>query len=164
MRQPESTSLIVPDAGAMRALGLRLGEALLKSSNAAAFCVALEGELGAGKTTFVGGVMAAAGIDGPVRSPTYTLIEPYEAVGRHFYHLDLYRLTDPAEIEPLGVRDLLLPGSILLIEWPCKAPLRLPPFDVWIRLAYEDPPGSGREVAVEGRTAAGIGLLPHFLR
>jgi tRNA threonylcarbamoyladenosine biosynthesis protein TsaE len=155
--------LTIPDARAMRELGMKLGRALL-ALHGPAQCIALEGDLGAGKTTLVSGVLLAAGITGPIRSPTYTLVEPYEAAGRHLYHLDLYRLTDPVEIEPLGVRDLLAPDAILLIEWPARAAGRLPPVDLWIQIAYLESPQLGREVRLETRSPAARGLLPHFLR
>lgn len=146
----------------MRRLGAQLGEALL-ASDAPAQCVALEGDLGAGKTTLVSGALAAAGIPGPVRSPTYTLIEPYEAAGRFIYHLDLYRLADPREIEPLGVRDLLVGGAILLIEWPSRAQGTLPPIDLFIEIAYQ-PGGEGRTLRFRAGSPRGIRILQHLLR
>jgi tRNA threonylcarbamoyladenosine biosynthesis protein TsaE len=146
----------------MRELGIELGRALL-AVHAPAQCVAIEGELGAGKTTLVSGVLAAAGVRGPVRSPTYTLIEPYDAAGRSIYHLDLYRLTDPAELEPLGVRDLLTGKSILLIEWPSRAGSRLPPVDLSVAIAYGDSQ-AGREVGLKAGSAAGIEVLRLLLR
>ena len=94
----------------MQELGRAIGAAI--DSGQDPFIVALEGELGAGKTTLVGGILRAHGITGPVRSPTYTLIEPYETERRQLYHLDLYRLLDPGEVEPLGIRDLLT-GPVL---------------------------------------------------
>lgn len=162
MRESHSTVLTIPTAEAMRALGMKLGTALL-AVRVPAQCVAIEGELGAGKTTLVAGVLAAAGVRGPVRSPTYTLIEPYEAAGRSIYHLDLYRLTDPVELEPLGVRDLLTGESILLIEWPSRAGPRLPPVDVSMTIAYGDSQ-VGREVGLKAGSAAGIEVLRLLLR
>lgn len=162
MRESDVAAFTVPNADAMRQLGADIGKALL-DSNAPAQCVALEGELGAGKTTLVSGVLAAAGIEGPVRSPTYTLIEPYEATGRFIYHLDLYRLTDPGEIEPLGIRDLLHGGSILLIEWPSRGQGRLPPIDLSIELSYVQS-GEGRAVRAVAGSSAGIKVLEHLLR
>lgn len=146
----------------MRELGAHLGVALLAESGPA-LCVALDGELGAGKTTLVGGLLAGVGIPGPARSPTYTLIEPYEISGRQLYHLDLYRLADPDELEPLGVRDLLVEGAILLIEWPSRAGTQLPPIDIEIHIDY-DAQGTGRTVRLQGRSLSGIRVLERFLR
>ncbi len=147
----------------MRALGTRLGHALL-ASTARARCVAIEGDLGAGKTTLVAGVLAAAGIEGPVRSPTYTLIEPYVRPEYAIYHLDLYRLTDPGEMEPLGIRDLLTPGTVLLIEWPSRAGPRLPPVDLRIEITYLEPAEAGREVVIVPGTPDGTEVLARLLR
>lgn len=146
----------------MRELGNRFGKRLLQTDTGA-LTVAIEGELGAGKTTFVGGVIAAAGIAGPVRSPTYTLIEPYEGAGRQIYHLDLYRLADPEEVEALGMRDLLTPSSILLIEWPSRAEERLPRADVRIDMAYLPKLQAGRKVQFTSGSATGARLLKRFL-
>ena len=147
----------------MRELGRQLGRALLASDQRAQ-CVALEGDLGAGKTTLVAGVLSAAGVDGPVRSPTYTLIEPYSVATHSIYHLDLYRLVDPDEMEPLGVRDLLVPGSILLIEWPSRAGARLPPVDLRIEIAYLEPAEAGREVFLAAETPRGGEIVAQMLR
>jgi len=92
----------------------------------------------------------AMGYTGVVRSPTYTLIEPYEfsrgdtMPTLQVMHLDLYRLTDAAQLEELGVRDMLIPGSVLLIEWPERAGNRLPLPDIVINLAYLSDGESGR--------------------
>ena len=147
----------------MRSLGSALAHSLLDVSGSA-LTIAIQGELGAGKTTLVGGVINALGIAGSARSPTYTLIEPYEAHGRHLYHLDLYRLADPREVEALGVRDLLMSDAILLIEWPERGVGALPEADLSVAIAY--PPSSGsdlRDVVMSAGTAAGQRLLKHIL-
>lgn len=147
----------------MHELGRRLGCVVLEYE-ATAQCIAIEGDLGAGKTTLVAGMLAAAGVRGPVRSPTYTLIEPYTLGERPIYHLDLYRLTDPSEMEPLGVRDLLSPGAILFIEWPSRAGARLPQIDLQIEISYLEPAEAGREVFIAARTRVGTEVLARFLR
>lgn len=162
MSQSTATRLTVSSPDAMRQLGNRLGRALLASTQRAQ-CIAIEGDLGAGKTTLVSGVLAAAGIEGPVRSPTYTLIEPYLSSERSIYHMDLYRLVDPSEMEPLGIRDLLTPGAILLIEWPSRAGARLPPVDLRIEITYLEPAEAGREVLIVPGTAVGTEALARLL-
>ncbi len=163
MRESHISSLVVATPEAMRELGNRIGRMLLEYQGPA-LCIAIEGELGAGKTTFVSGVLGSAGVRGPVRSPTYTLIEPYELAGRSLYHLDLYRLTDPSEIEPLGLRDLLTPGSILLIEWPSRAEGRIPPPDLALAIQYLDPPQDGRRVRITPGSPEVAELLRRLLR
>ena len=105
----------------MRAFGARLARALLAAPANESLLVTLSGDLGAGKTTLVGGLLAELGHVGPVRSPTYTLIEPYRLQGRDITHCDLYRLRHPDELDDLGLRDLQGAGSVLLVEWPEKA-------------------------------------------
>jgi tRNA threonylcarbamoyladenosine biosynthesis protein TsaE len=94
----------------------------------------LRGELGAGKTTLVRGLLRGLGYRGAVRSPTYTLIEPYEAVEPAVVHLDLYRLADAEELEYLGLRDLLERPGLVLIEWPERAMGALPSADLELRI------------------------------
>jgi tRNA threonylcarbamoyladenosine biosynthesis protein TsaE len=157
----------------MQVLGQALGEAIdtVIGSSDAALVIALEGELGAGKTTLVGGILRAHGITGPVRSPTYTLIEPYESVGRsvskaasrQLYHLDLYRLVDPQEVEPLGIRDLLNAGSVLLIEWPSKAQGALPAFDLAVDIDYAPPEQGGRTVTLRPLSSSGHNVMQHIV-
>lgn len=155
MREP-ALSLAAPDAEATRRIGARLAAALLATDSAGPLVFGLSGELGAGKTTLVGGLLAALGHPGPVRSPTYSLVEPYRLAGRDVQHCDLYRLRDPSELDDLGLRDLLLPRSLLIVEWPERAGGRLPPVDLALRLEYS---GEGRTVTITAGTASGQALL-----
>lgn len=151
------TRVIARDAAATRALGARIAEVLVQPDSREPLVIGLSGELGAGKTTLVGGLLAALGHQGPTRSPTYTLIESYRLGGRELHHCDLYRLRDPEEIEDLGLRDLMRPGSVLLIEWPERAGHRLREPDLVLRLSYGDPTGGegGRVIVIEARSEAG---------
>jgi len=112
----------------------------------------LSGDLGAGKTTLVRGFMRGYQHEGPVKSPTYTLVEPYESPGRNIYHFDLYRLADPEEVEFLGVWDYFESGNLCLIEWPEKGRGVLPAADLVIKLLTEQ---NGRRLSWQTHTAAG---------
>lgn len=113
----ESLKLHSDSVAVTRELGAKLGRALLTTSGQTSVLIALNGDLGAGKTTFVSGLLESLGHQGPVKSPTYTLVETYELEGRDFHHLDLYRLNHASELESLGFHDLLQPRTIVLIEW-----------------------------------------------
>jgi len=115
--------------------------------------VYLTGDLGAGKTTLARGFLHAAGITGPIRSPTYTLLEAYETGLGTVVHLDLYRLRDPAELDQLGLRDLALPGHLWLIEWAEKGQGWLPAPDVHVRLTVRE---GAHEIELQGLSAVGI--------
>jgi len=118
--------------------------------------VFLHGHLGAGKTTLVRGFLRASGHSGPVKSPTYALIEPYITADGNLYHLDLYRLADAEELEWIGIRDLFEDESICLVEWPERGAGILPEADVHVYLQAE---GSGRQVRVEAASPRGEKLL-----
>ncbi len=103
----------------------------------------LEGDLGAGKTTFARGLIHALGYKGRVKSPTYGLLEHYQLESLQVLHMDLYRISNPGELEFLGVEDLLDDRTILLIEWPDKGGLWLPEPDFIFSFAYA---GEGRDL------------------
>jgi tRNA threonylcarbamoyladenosine biosynthesis protein TsaE len=149
-----------PDAEAMRALGGRFARALVANRSGEPMLVSLTGELGAGKTTFVAGALAALGHAGPVRSPTYTLVEPYEFAGRAVSHADLYRLRHPDELDDLGLRDLLQGDALLFVEWPERAEGRLRAPDVALEFRYAAP--DARRVIARAQTTAGQAVLEHI--
>lgn len=144
----------------MRELGARLAGALQAAALREPFVLGLSGDLGAGKTTLVGGLLAALGHAGPARSPTYALIEPYQLAGRDIYHCDLYRLRDPSELDDLGLRELLAGPSVLLVEWPERAGDRLHEPDLSLRIEYAE---SGRQVSLCAASDAGR-RVAHALR
>lgn len=141
----------VSDETGMLALGRRMGEAAIAAP--AGLTVWLEGELGAGKTTLARGWLAGMGHAGRVKSPTYTLLEPYLLpAGVELAHLDLYRLADPEELEFLGLRELAGSGRWLLIEWPEKGAGHLPAPDVALQITFAV--DGGREVKITTNTDA----------
>jgi len=138
---------------------LRFGAAVaraLPQDAARPFVVLLTGDLGAGKTTFSRGLLRALGVTRAVKSPSYGLLELYEANGWQVLHLDLYRLRDPEELENLGLRDYHAGGTLWLVEWPEQGEGHLPPAD--LRLTLQ--PGMGvHTVQVEALSAEGQALL-----
>ena len=135
------------DAVATEAFGARL----------AACCQAgglifFYGELGAGKTTLVRGLLRRLGYTGPVKSPTYALVESYQLQACEVHHLDLYRLADPGELEWIGIRDLMGGDALALIEWPEQGKVVLPEPDLELTLGYRD---EGREVELRAVSDTG---------
>jgi tRNA threonylcarbamoyladenosine biosynthesis protein TsaE len=135
----------------MEALGARLGRTC-GDLGKLGLLVFLKGDLGAGKTTLVRGFIHAFDYKGHVKSPTYTLVEPYELSGFSIYHFDFYRLTDSVELEYMGVQDYFHTLAICLVEWPERANDYLPPADIIIDIRFE---GEGRTVGLVGFSEAG---------
>lgn len=129
---------LADDEAATVALGAKLAANIPMGA-----VVFLHGQLGAGKTTLVRGCLRAYGFEGAVKSPTYTLVEPYVLGDKEIYHFDLYRLGEPEELEFMGIRDYFHDNSICFIEWPERGEGMLPSADVEVEI----------EVGAEGRVA-----------
>lgn len=148
------------DEAALQALAGSLASAWQKQADNG-LVVWLEGDLGAGKTSFARGFLRALGHQGVVKSPTYTLVEPYEpAPGVMCYHFDLYRLADPEELEFTGARDYFDGHSICLIEWPKKAAACLPVADIACRLVVQN---TGRQISLIAHSERGRAVLDRVL-
>lgn len=141
----------LPDEEAQLQFAARLADKAF-----AGMLVFLFGDLGAGKTTFVRGFLRALGFEGIVKSPTYTLVEPYQLDEMMVYHFDLYRLADPEELEYAGGRDYFDGSSISLIEWPQQAEGFLPEPDLIIHLSYAE---TGRNLEISAGTETGKNVM-----
>ncbi|MEI7948999.1 MAG: tRNA (adenosine(37)-N6)-threonylcarbamoyltransferase complex ATPase subunit type 1 TsaE [Gammaproteobacteria bacterium] len=133
------STVILPDEAATLAFGRALAEA-----SGGRGVITLQGDLGSGKTTLSRAVIQALGHKGAVKSPTYTLVEPYELPTGRVLHYDLYRLNDPEELHFLGMRDFLGPESLTLIEWPERGQGWLPEPDLAISIIVVN---KGRELS-----------------
>lgn len=122
-----SKTLHIANEAAMLALGATLARRFSTGG-----LITLHGDLGAGKTTLVRGLLRELGHTGVVKSPTYTLVEPYALASGEVFHFDLYRLADAEELEYMGIRDYLRPDALCLVEWPEKAGGTLPAADLQV--------------------------------
>ncbi|APV50102.1 tRNA (adenosine(37)-N6)-threonylcarbamoyltransferase complex ATPase subunit type 1 TsaE [Betaproteobacteria bacterium GR16-43] len=138
---------ILPDEAATLDLGAAIARGLEPG-----LTVFLQGELGAGKTTLVRGVLRALGYAGRVKSPTYALVELYDVSRLHLHHFDFYRFSDPREWTEAGFRDTFDGHNVTLVEWPEKAQGLLPSPDVEVTLAIQD---SGRVATLRANTEMG---------
>ncbi len=169
MADPDEACVLewrLPDEQATLAAGARMAAAVRGHLAEASFAVGssatgplmvyLHGDLGAGKTCLSRGLVQSLGHDGPVKSPTYTLVEPYENLHPPVYHFDLYRLSEPTEVEFLGVEDCFSPGRLCLVEWPGNGRGALPGPDLEVTLTDDAP---GRRLRCVATTGNGVALL-----
>ncbi|HXM83501.1 MAG TPA: tRNA (adenosine(37)-N6)-threonylcarbamoyltransferase complex ATPase subunit type 1 TsaE [Burkholderiales bacterium] len=145
----------LPDAAAT----LRVGEALAGGA-AAGRVLHLRGELGAGKTTVVRGLLRGLGFRGRVKSPSYTLVEPYSISRLNLYHFDLFRFKDRSEWLSSGFREYFNAESVCLVEWPERAGSLLAPPDLELRLEFA---GEGRRAILQSHSPTGEAWLSSFL-
>ncbi len=146
-----SHSTFLADEAATVAFGRRLANACNSKG-----LLTLSGNLGSGKTTLSRGIIQSCGHTGAVKSPTYTLVEPYEIGDKRVYHFDLYRMEDPEELEFIGLWDYLTQEALIIIEWPEKAFGVLPPADLVIQLDKQE---KGRKITCSANTSLGETIL-----
>lgn len=148
-------TVFLADEAATAAFGRRLLSLL--PEELAGWTVLLSGELGAGKSTFARALIKAAGHNGPVPSPTYTLVEPYQLPRGNIYHIDLYRIASEEELRYLGWSEL--DDGLRLVEWPDRAPGLTATADLALLFAYE---GDGRRAELKGLSDRGMALIERF--
>ena len=146
----------MPDAAATAQLG-----AALAAGVAPGRVLHLSGDLGTGKTTLVRGLLRALGVAGPVKSPTYTWVEPYALSRLDLYHFDFYRFADRTEWLSSGLREYFRPDAFCIVEWPEKVGSLLPPPDLEVRLGYD---GEARRASVQAHSPAGDSWLSSLPR
>lgn len=143
--------LKLPDETATSRLGATLARSL-PDLHRERLLLALQGELGTGKTTLARGLLRALGVVGPIRSPTFTLVEPYETAAGTIHHLDLYRLRGAMELDALGYRDYRALPGLVIVEWPEQGGTALGPADLRIDIEHQ---AAGRSIRVMAETNAG---------
>ena len=149
--QTTTLTIFLPTEAATLALADKLARVIGDTA-----IIFLQGPLGAGKTTFCRGLLRGLGYDGAVKSPTYTLVEPYELNGYSLFHFDLYRVHDPDELEFIGIRDYFVPHAICLIEWPELGAGWLPAADL---TCYIEPLSEGRSLKIVANSLAGEKII-----
>lgn len=160
MRPPAPEDFVsLPDVAATESAGRTLGRALEKVAasrhGGGALIVGLAGGLGAGKTTLARAALRELGVAGTVRSPTYTIAEPYDTRIGRIWHLDLYRIAIPDELEFIAIRDLVSDSAACLVEWPERGRGGLPEPDCLVALAAHGP---ARRLRIEPRTVPGAAV------
>lgn len=120
------------------------------------FVIYLSGHLGAGKTTLVRAFLQACNVTGPIKSPTYTIVESYQVKQTDYYHIDCYRINDPEELHYLGIEDYFHQQAITLVEWAEKCQMLLPPADLHCQLRAQH---AGRELLIKSSTEKGARIL-----
>ncbi len=154
MHSANDITLQLDDEAATLACGARFSATLH-----AGLVIYLHGDLGAGKTTFTRGVLSGLGHNGKVKSPTYTLVEPYTISRYSVYHFDLYRFIDDEEWDAAGFREYFNPQSICMIEWPEKAAQVLPQPDIHVQLSLYN---TGRKIQLSAGSTLGAQCLEKF--
>lgn len=149
---------LLADESATIAIGKKLAD-IVKKELKQGIVVYLYGDLGAGKTTLSRGFVQGMGHVGHVKSPTYTLVEPYDLADWQVYHFDLYRLSDPEELEYMGIRDYFADNCCCFIEWPEKGQGMIKEPDLRIDLAYSD---EQRTINLQAKTVLGEQVLQAF--
>ena len=159
---PGFTPRYLPDEEATLTLGQQLARSILSSGlGASGLVFALLGDLGAGKTTLVRGVLRGLGYTGRVKSPTYPLLETYQVGDLALSHFDLYRLESPEAFSEAGFEDYFVGPGVRFVEWPDRAADRLPPVDCTLSLT--ETANGGRQIAIDALTPLGETLLVHLM-
>ena len=152
---PIVKTLVWPDEAATAAFATQLAAALTRANLNA--CIALHGDLGAGKTTFVRHLLHALGVTGRIKSPTYAVVEPYTVAAGEVWHFDFYRFSDPREWEDAGFRDIFASAGLKLCEWPQNAAGVMPTPDLELNITVDD--DEQRHVTITALTPHGQELL-----